>query len=228
MASTDPWVLRWGVLWSAELGDLSVWPVVRTTVRAEFDPVTPGAAGPLLDAIRQVDPISPTAIVKRFEIGCECFSLSDAGSIAAYGWLTRGPEWVGEFERELHVAPGEAYIWDCATMPGYRRRHLFGVLLCHIADRLRGEGLRRLWIIGATAPRSLLRGVAAAGFEPVMSLTYFRLLDKRSLLTSPLTGSPGRLADAHRLLRAPGEHAIGPLIFGNSSRPKPPDTHFDR
>lgn|SRR5574341_681896 len=228
MASRDAWVFRQGRLWAADLTAPTSGPLAAR-LPARIGPVEGDAIPDLVSVVRQMDPITPDALARRFESGCQCFAAWVDGSVAAYGWLTRGPEWVGEFERRLNVQADEAYIWDCATVPAYRRQRLFTVLVSHVAAHLRQEGLRRLWIIGLVVAPPLIRAVAAAGFEPVMGLTYLRLGKRRALLTARLPGAASpQVQAACRLLQAEGEQAVGPLIVGNSSRPRPPDTHFDR
>ena len=201
---------------------------MRADLPAEFSRVGQESLPRLMSTVAQMDPIAPEAIARRLELGRQCFTAQVEGIIAAYGWLTRGPEYVGEFERELRVGEGEAYIWDCATSPGYRRQRLFSALLAHITACSRQEGIRRLWIIGVIAAEEINHGVAEAGFQPVMRLGYLRL-DKRRLLalTPAREASAQELASARRLLEAEGDRAYGSLLLGNSARPRPPDTHFD-
>lgn len=228
MSTRDPWVLQRGVLWTVGLGR----PVARSVsalVPARFDQVLRDDVPELIACACRMDPIGPDALLRRLDAGRQCFAAWVDGSLAAYGWLTRGPEWVGEFERELSLGQDEAYIWDCATTPEHRRQHLFGALLSYMAVRLRVQGVRRLWIISLNAPRPLLNGVAAASFQPVLYMTYLRLYNRRALLTDALPGASRQdVADARRALRPGSDLTLGPLIVGSSSRPIPPDTHFDR
>lgn len=178
--------------------------------------------------VKQMDPIIPEAIARRFELGRQCFTARVEGVIAAYGWLTHGPEYVGEFERLLQVRPGEAYIWDCATLPAFRRQRLFSALLAEITARSRRAGLRTLWIIGVTAAEEINQAVVEAGFQPALRLTYLRLGQLPLLMLNPAPGaSVQQIASARRLLQAEDERSFGPLLMGNSSRPRPPDTHYD-
>ena len=228
MSSHDNWIFRRGTLWSANLTGRTESPTIAR-IPTEFGTVQPDSLAQLAAAVGQMDPIDPGALARRFELGKQCFVMRVDGSIAAYGWLTRGPEWVGEFERELRVLEGEAYIWDCATLPNYRRQRLFSVLLAHVTNQLRHEGLRRLWLIGINGSQRMIDGVQAAGFQPILGLAYARLFDKHGLLARSAGGaSPQQLAAGQRLLRAEHETAHGSLIVGNSARPQPPDTHFDR
>jgi hypothetical protein len=228
MASQDRWVFRRGVLWSANLQGRHTSPS-RANVNAEFTEIGSEEIADLTAAVSKMDPISPEAIARRFALGRRCFAMRKGDVVAAYGWLTPGPEWVGEFERELQVVSGEAYLWDCATSPQFRRRRLFGSLVGHVTGSLRREGLERLWIIAVISAPAINQGLYAAGFQPAVGLTYGRLLDRRVLLVRPLRGAAAsRLAAARRLLCSEKDSAFGPFILGNSVRPMPPDTHVDR
>jgi GNAT superfamily N-acetyltransferase len=226
MAFQDRWAFERGMLWSADLTKLNGSPV-EAEIPAELSQLGVDMLPRLLAAVEQMDPIAPEALARRFDLGCRCFAAQVDGTIAAYGWVTCGPEFVGEFERRLQVRKGEAYIWDCATLPGYRRQRLFSALLAHIILRLHSEGWQRLWIIGLNAALEINSGVAEVGLEPILRLTYLRLFERRVMMLSPVQSATLRqLASARRLLKLEGEHDIGPLLVGNSTHPKPPDTHY--
>lgn len=225
MVYHDRWVFQRGLLWSVELNKLQTNPVTAH-LPVEFSQIEKDSFDRLMTTVTQMDPITPQAVAKRFEIGRECFIAQVNGSIAAYGWVTRDLEYVGEFERELQVQEGEAYIWDCATLPDYRRQRLFSSLLAFITERLRREGIKQIWIIGLNAALEINSGVAEVGFQPVMRLTYLRLINRRMLMLTPLGGiSTQQLASARRLLKMRGEQFYGRMLVGNSVRPRPPDTH---
>jgi GNAT superfamily N-acetyltransferase len=98
-----------------------------------------------------------------------------AAEIAAYGWVSEVVESIGELERPFHIRKGEAYIWDCATLPRYRRQGLYTALLHATVSTLWREGARRLWIGASLGNHPSLRGMASAGFQPVIKMTYVRL-----------------------------------------------------
>ena len=110
----------------------------------------------------------------RLARGCRCLAVwAPSGEIAGYGWLSSGPEWIGELGLEIRPAPREAYVWNCVTLPAHRRRGLFRTLLQAVVEGARREGLRRLWIgtvdgVGESA-------VARAGFTRVLSIDAFEL-----------------------------------------------------
>jgi ribosomal protein S18 acetylase RimI-like enzyme len=134
-------------------------------------------------------------VALRLRRGCRCFAAWDADSILGYGWLSTGPEWIGEVGLELTPGPGEAYIWNCVTLPEHRLRGVFRGVVAAICEQAQAEGLRRVWIAS-------LRGTAEAalrppGFEPALriqrkgdelqlevvdsdALTVLNLTDRRS------------------------------------------------
>jgi len=109
-------------------------------------------------------------VARRFETGRRCFVGRLGEEIVTYGWLTIGDESVGELERNYHMQPGEAYIWDCATLPAHRGSGLYGALLSHIVQTLRAEGIRRAWIGANLDNEPSLRAFARAGFQPVVQV----------------------------------------------------------
>jgi GNAT superfamily N-acetyltransferase len=110
----------------------------------------------------------------RLARGCRCLAVrAPGGEIAGYGWLSTGPEWIGELGLEIRPSPREAYVWNCVTLPGHRRRGLFRALLQTVVEGARREGLGRLWIgtvdgVGESA-------VARAGFTRGLSIEAFEL-----------------------------------------------------
>ena len=46
------------------------------------------------------------------------------GQVAGYGWVRFEVEDIRELSLRVNLLEGEAYIWDCATLPGYRGKHI--------------------------------------------------------------------------------------------------------
>lgn len=175
------WAFERGTLWVREAnGDdaLSVQPKVP----AILGEAHPEAADALARAMGASD---VAAVIERFSAGRRCFVAQVNGAIASYAWVSRGVERIGELERSFRMAPEEAYIWDCATLPPYRGQRLYCALLSHLASHLFHNGVTRLWI-GASASNSYsIRGFAIAGFQHVLDLTYLRVLGIRHLWIRP-------------------------------------------
>lgn len=227
IALRNLWAFRRGTLWAAPLHKMQSYPVSIPRIPARFAQVNSASARQLIDTASQMDPISPEALKRRLKYGSRCYGTWVGESLVSYGWLTHGPEWVGEFERTLHIPSGDAYIWDCATLPKYRRLGLFRSLLGFIVTDALHEEIERLWIISVLNVPAIARGIRAAGFEPVVNLTYLRLLNVRGLLMRPSSDVPSTLFEAAKQVFT-GENDVtyGPMVFGQLPETKPPETHF--
>jgi GNAT superfamily N-acetyltransferase len=105
--------------------------------------------------------------------GCRCFAVFIDGAVAGYGWLSMGPEWIGELQLEITPNPREGYIWDCATLVEHRRKGIFHSLLVGISDVARREGLKRLWIGTIAVPAEKV--LEPSGFRPALRFIVRRV-----------------------------------------------------
>lgn len=118
-------------------------------------------------------------VATRLARGCRAFAVCRDEQLAGYGWLSTGPEWIGEAGFEIRPGPSEGYIWNCVTLPAYRRQGVFAELLASLVGRAGAEGLTRLWIasLAGTAESAVRR----AGFSEVIVLDAGRLARLRLL-----------------------------------------------
>ncbi|HUY78704.1 MAG TPA: GNAT family N-acetyltransferase [Ktedonobacterales bacterium] len=175
MGSRQRWGIAHGALWAMERGS-SLPPLALPRIPATFNEVDPVNAEVLARAMNLPD---VALILSRFDAGRRCMAAWVDGTLAAYGWISQGVECIGELEQSLHLPAGEAYIWDCATVESYRNCHLYRALLSHITHIAWREGMQRLWIAAMAENIPSIRGLAAAGFRPVVLLTYARFLGLR-------------------------------------------------
>ena len=110
----------------------------------------------------------------RFERGVRCFAVFLDRTIAGYGWLSTGPEWIGELQLEIRPNKAEAYIWNCVTLAPHRRKGVFRSLVVGIAEAARGLGVRRVWIGSVAIPAE--KALAPLGFRPAARFHTFRFL----------------------------------------------------
>jgi GNAT superfamily N-acetyltransferase len=170
--------------------------------------------------VEEVDRIAAPALVAamgqegdlvslRLARGCRCFVVRVHDELAAYGWLSTGPEWIGELGLEIRPAAAEAYIWNCVTLPAQRRRGLFRTLLSALIRQARHDQLSRLWI--GSIDRAGEGAVADAGFRPVLHLD---VLDLPGLRWISVTRAKGAAAvsvdDALESLGEGGRFRAGP------------------
>jgi GNAT superfamily N-acetyltransferase len=217
MSSGRGWAFERGVLWAMDLtGEMTspVLPRITTT----FGEVHNGSLESLAKAMDLRD---PKPIRQRLRSGRRCFAGWVEDQIAVYGWVSERPECIGELEREIQIQAGEAYIWDCVTLPTYRRQRLYSALLSHIVVALRSEGVRRVWIGSSLPNPPSIRGFVNAGFQPVIALTYVRLLNLScSWLVGYPTASAQRITAARQALATGYGFAWGAIEVGRL-RPTP-------
>jgi GNAT superfamily N-acetyltransferase len=91
-------------------------------------------------------PLRGDVALPRFDRGCRCFTAWVGEQLGAFCWVSTGHEWIGEIERELFLPEGDAYIWNCVTMPQHRRSGLFRVLVAEAVAATRREGFAHAWI----------------------------------------------------------------------------------
>lgn len=208
MRSQHPWAFERSTLWMMDLDAVST-PIVVPQVAAHFGEVQRGAAGSLATAIELAD---SAAVLRRLDAGRRCFAAWVEDEIVAYGWVSQGVECIGELERPFRMLRGDAYVWDCATLPPFRRRRLYTALLTHIAATVRDEGIQRLWIAASLQNHASIRGIVSAGFQPVVKVTYARLFDLNRLW---MIGYP---AAAPRLVTQARTALIAPTSVGEQVR----------
>jgi ribosomal protein S18 acetylase RimI-like enzyme len=137
---------------------------VTPRLAARFARVDAEAALVLARAMGLDDPAS---VLKRFARQCRCYGAWVDETLAAYGWVTFDEERIGELGVRFRLLPGEAYIWDCATLPAYRGQRLYPALLGYIVKELQAEGFRLVWIGADSDNLASQKGFRLAGFQPV-------------------------------------------------------------
>jgi GNAT superfamily N-acetyltransferase len=143
----------------------------------------------------------------RLARSCRCFAVIAGDEVVGYGWLSSGTEWIGEIRLEIKPKRGEAYVWNCLTLPAHRRRGMFRALLVRICGVLRAEGVARLWI--ASAQGGTLDTLAAAGFRPVLAIGESKLAGLRLLRTNAAPNAEAGLVSAARRALATGGLSLG-------------------
>ena len=191
-AENDP--RRAGVIWVLNLDDPT--PAVIPRLPARFGPVGADSVSTLAKAMG-VD--SSAEILRRLERGRRCYAAWVGDELAAYGWVSFDEEYIGELKLLLRLLAGEAYIWDCVTLPAFRHNHLYSALLAYIVGELRVENLCRVWIGADFDNVASQRGIARAGFQAVGDLIIARVLTLRGASVQGRPGVPASLvAEARR------------------------------
>lgn len=152
------------------------------------------------DALRAVG-LPPDRLADRLGWS-RCYVGRVGGEIATSGWVSREDTWVGEVASTLRPGDDDAYIWDCQTAPGFRGRGFYRDLLAQVLMDLGQTGLRRAWIATLDRESAGYRGVARAGFHPVVCIHYLSLGPIRRWWVRPdRDADHGEIQDARRALR---------------------------
>jgi GNAT superfamily N-acetyltransferase len=162
-------------LWLLDLGQpLPAGPVPQVPVA--FRRAGPEVAQELAQAMDLGD---QAVVVQRFDNERHCYVGRIEGRLATYGWVTFDEEDIGELSLSIRLKAGEAYIWNCATLPAYRGQRLYPALLAHIAGELHRQGVHRVWICTDTDNLPSQSGIVLAGWQPVADVFISRALTMR-------------------------------------------------
>jgi ribosomal protein S18 acetylase RimI-like enzyme len=143
-----------------------------------------------------------TVPLQRFSRRRRCYAARAGDVLVAYGWVTlEDKEEIGELGLHAHLEKGEAYIWDCVTLPAYRGQRLYPALLTYIIDVLRVEGFRRIWIGADTDNTASQSGMILVGFQPLADIVIDHAHAPHKLWLRGRPGVPEHLViEARRLL----------------------------
>jgi ribosomal protein S18 acetylase RimI-like enzyme len=141
-------------------------PLIKPLIDASFTRVGSESANELAEVMS----LTSTEVLRRFEGERRCYAARVDGKIVSYGWVSFHEEFVGELNLRLKLLSEEAYIWDCATLPDFRRNHLYSALLTFVIEDLGTEQLKRAWIGTDLNNIASQRGIARAGFQYVADL----------------------------------------------------------
>lgn len=188
-----------GTLWLLDLSEPSlIAPIPRVNV--QFQCAGSESASLLAMAMGLG---SPEEVFKRFDAGKQCYIGNVENILATYGWVTFDKELIGELGLNIRLLPGEAYIWNCATLEDYRGLRLYPSLLWYIVGELRSQSVRRIWI-GADADNLPSQvGMRLCGFQPIADFILDYALALHSFWIQGHFGAPEQLVeDARRALLA--------------------------
>jgi len=183
-----------GTIWMLNLDEPV--PAFTLLIPATFRRVGADLLPALVSAM---DGVSSAGLLKRFDNGRRCYAAWVEDQIAAYGWVSFEDEYIGELNLRVRLLPGEVYIWDCATIPAFRRNHLYSALLGYIIEELRTEGLCRAWIGADFDNKPSQQGMARAGFHHIADLIITRVPAIRQVWVQGQPGVPEPMvAEARR------------------------------
>lgn len=205
------WTFQRGMIWAIDLADSSLPAPTKPDIAARFAELEPAATGALAKAMGAS---TVHTVEQRLSGNRRCFVAWHEEQVVSYCWISQQREHVGEMERTIKLQARDAYVWDCATVPDYRRRGLYTALLGFINRALAAEGLHRIWIGANLENEPSRRAFDAVGFRRVATMTHARLLGLSLYLTTADPRVPAAwVAAARRLFALDGPLAWGPLCL---------------
>jgi GNAT superfamily N-acetyltransferase len=194
---------RWGVergaLWAIDLP--TPGPPLPSRIEVRIAPAGDAAAGPLAAAMN----VPAAEVAARMGRGSRALAAWHGEQLAAYCWVSFQREHVGELGRDLFLAPGEPYIWDCATVPRFRGQGLYTSVLRALLDLLAAEGAHRAWIGASSTHAASNHTFVTVGFRAAVAVVAVRLAGRGVIvrIRAAPGADPAPVAAARRMLGRP-------------------------
>lgn len=111
----------------------------------------------------------------RFLHGNICSCLLHQKKAVSHCWIAFDEEWIEEIEMKFKPKDGEAYLFDAFTLPEYRGKNLFPIVLCNTLSYLKAKGYHRVLIFALNSNRASIKAIQKAGFRHFQSVISFKL-----------------------------------------------------
>jgi ribosomal protein S18 acetylase RimI-like enzyme len=170
---------RYGTISVFELKDLpESWPEKLNKAPVYFRRVSLQQAARLQDAMEKSGHYPPGDAARRMEAQRKPYIgevESPKGRVmVTYGWVALDAEPLGNTGCSFDTPPGDAYLYDFATVPEYRGKGFYPALLRYILADLADQGIRRAWIGTAPGNDISARSILKAGFTKVADTGYIQ------------------------------------------------------
>jgi ribosomal protein S18 acetylase RimI-like enzyme len=168
---------RYGTISVFELKNLPKrWPDTLNKAPIRFHEITQAEATPLQLAQEKSGHYPPGDVARRLETRREAFvgevETPLGKLIVTYGWVALTDEPLGNTGCSFNPPPGDAYLYDFATVPEYRGLGFYPALLRYILGELARRGIRRAWIGTAPGNHASAHSIERAGFTKVADSAY--------------------------------------------------------
>jgi ribosomal protein S18 acetylase RimI-like enzyme len=152
------------------------WPETLNKLPLSFHRVRQEEADRLQEVMEKSGVYPPGDAARRLAAQREAYvgevDTPQGPSMVTYGWIALTAEPLGNSGCSFDPPPGDAYLYDFATVPEYRGHGFYPALLRFILGDLANQGIRRAWI--GTAPGNIasVKSISRAGFSKVADTRY--------------------------------------------------------
>lgn len=108
---------------------------------------------------------------RRFDDGHRAYVALLEGAAAAWGWVASRSAEIGELNARFSIAARDRYLWNFVTLPQFRGRGIYPLLLEAII-REESRDADRFWIAYAPENHASGAGIRKAGFIGVAELSF--------------------------------------------------------
>lgn len=129
-------------------------------------------------AMRRADE-SGGLVASRFARGDEFFAWLGGGDIVCFGWVTRGPRWIGGVRMALR--PDRVFLFNFHTVAAHRGRGLYPALLRAIRGVLASARVAEAIIDVNVRNVASAKGIEKAGFAPIARTEQWSVLERWSV-----------------------------------------------
>lgn len=139
--------------------------------------------------LASINNVSQQDVQERWDAGHTPYLAWVRAEPVAYGWVASKTALIGELGLKLSLPEHDRYLWDFATLPQWRGRGVYPLLLQRILQE-EVKHATRFWIAYAPENRSSARGIQRAGFVRLGQMSF---TSNRAVALKP-DGLPQRAA----------------------------------
>jgi SAM-dependent methyltransferase/RimJ/RimL family protein N-acetyltransferase len=117
----------------------------------------------------------PAEVRRRLQAGEMCFVARHDGRLVHACWVATERAWIDCLDREIALAPGEAYIYESFTAPDFRGQNVAAARSAYMQQALREAGYRRTVAVVVPENKVAFRPIEKAGYRRVGALRTVRV-----------------------------------------------------
>ena len=147
-------------------------------IRVDFARIMPCDIPRLEQTMKNAGEFHPGMLAKRFQDKELAWGVIVDGQIVHYDFVTFSSRWLDIVEQEFPLGQGEAFIYNCHTLEGWRGKGLFTCSLASLLRFLADSGIRRCYIDADAGNKPSINAIKRAGFKMFQSRYMLRILGR--------------------------------------------------